>query len=76
MDKIIAFLNAVTPFLVAVTALLVFFQGLKIHKIQKQTNGMQGAMMKLAKREGAQEESAAQSKGQTTVEPSASRSLD
>lgn len=67
MDTISSVLREATPFLMALTALLVAMQGFQIHHVKKQTNGLMKSTQDMAQEKGRAEESTAASHGQTTV---------
>lgn len=67
MDTIANILKEATPFLGAITAMLVVIHGFQLRRVEKQTNGMSRTIQMLAQEKGRQEEHSAASKGETTV---------
>lgn len=67
MDKLNTLLTSATPFIAAVTALLVVILNWRVHRIQKQTDGMSKALQEQAEERGRRDESDAAKEGNTVV---------
>ena len=67
MQTLINFLNAASPFIIAVTGLLVVLQHFQVKKIQSQTNGLTKIISDFSQEKGRMEEHTAAKQGKTTV---------
>lgn len=67
MQPLIDLLNAASPFIIAVTGLMVVLQHFQVKKIERHTNGLTKTIANLSQEKGRMEEAKAAETGETTV---------